>query len=126
MRKPLRTLSVLVLLASLPPPTTAQTGKIETLGALQNVAVPKSIRNLLEAKGYRILVDQNAIAGEIWFRKDIPAQPKKETADVVYDHFVAPPTIADRWSRQASTRCATRSCPMMGTISGPRPAAISC
>jgi len=49
--------------------------------------VPEPVRQVLEAKGYRVLLDGSAIAAELWFRKDMPAQPKKETADVIYDRI---------------------------------------
>jgi hypothetical protein len=80
-----------------------QTGKVEPLGALTDTAVPEGVRQVLEAKGYRVLLDGTSVAAELWLRKDMPAQPKKETADVLYDR-IAESTLVGvvRWP-QAST-----------------------
>lgn len=67
--------------------TVAQAGKVEPLGPLTDAAVPESVRTVLDAKGYRVRLDDSSIAAEIWFRKDLPAQPKKETPDVIYDRL---------------------------------------
>lgn len=64
-----------------------QTGKVEALGTLTDTAVPEGVRLVLEAKGYRVLLDGTSVAAELWLRKDMPAQPKKETADVIYDRI---------------------------------------
>ncbi|HZE26040.1 MAG TPA: hypothetical protein VE083_01580 [Terriglobales bacterium] len=69
-------------------PSVAQVGRVEALGALADAAVPEPVRQALAAKGYRILLEGSAIAAELWLRKDMPAQPKKETADVIYDRIV--------------------------------------
>jgi len=66
---------------------TAQAGKSEAPGALNNPAVPESIRQALAPKGYRILPDINSPAIQIWYRKDVPAQPKNATADAIYDRL---------------------------------------
>ena len=80
-----------------------QTGKVELLSGLSDAAVPDSVRQVLEPKGYRIFLDGTSIAAEIWLRKDLPAQPKKETADVIYDRIVESTLVAVlRWP-QAST-----------------------
>ncbi len=80
-----------------------QVGKVEILGALNDAAVPESVRQVLEPKGYRIFLDGTSIAAEIWLRKDMPAQPKKETADVIYDRIVESTLVGVlRWP-QAST-----------------------
>jgi len=80
-----------------------QTGKVEVLTGLSDAAVPGSVRQVLESKGYRIFLDGTSIAAEIWLRKDLPAQPKKETADVIYDRIVESTLVGVlRWP-QAST-----------------------
>jgi hypothetical protein len=57
------------------------------LGPLGDPAVPESIRQVLAAKGYRILLDESGPATEFWFRKEIPAQPKNASSDAVYDRI---------------------------------------
>src|SRR6202008_4988638 len=65
----------------------AQAAKVEASGSLNNSAVPESIRQVLAPKGYRILPDINSSAIEIWYRKEVPAQPKNATSDAVYDRI---------------------------------------
>jgi hypothetical protein len=76
-----------VLLASISLASPAQDGALETVGALSHASVPESIRQILSAKGYRILLDGNNAAVELWYRKEIPAQTKSASADAVYDRL---------------------------------------
>jgi len=62
----------------------AQAGKVESIGALTDSAVPESIRQTLDAKGYRLTLDDRAPACEVWIRKSIPAQAKKDVEGVAY------------------------------------------
>jgi len=64
-----------------------QVGGIEQLPPLNDPAVPGVIRQLLAPKGYRIFPDANGPALEIWYRKEIPAQPKPATSDAIYDRL---------------------------------------
>ena len=66
---------------------TAQAGKAETPGALNDPAVPEAIRQALAPRGYRILPDITSPAIEIWYRKEVPAQPKNASADAIYDRL---------------------------------------
>jgi hypothetical protein len=63
---------------------TAQNGKIETLGPLTDTSVPDAIRQTLDSKGYRVLLDDGSPACELWLRKSVPGQPKKDSQDVIY------------------------------------------
>jgi len=81
----------------------AQTGKVEALGSLTDATVPESVRQVLDAKGYRIRLDDSTIAAEIWFRKDLPAQPKKETPDVIYDRIAESTLVGALHFPQATT-----------------------
>jgi hypothetical protein len=65
----------------------AQTGKVEVPGTLSDSAVPEAIHRVLAPKGYRILPDGNSPVVEIWYRKEVPAQPKNTSADAVYDRL---------------------------------------
>lgn len=65
----------------------AQAGKVETPAALNDPAVPEAIRQSLAPKGYRILPDVNSPAIQIWYRKDVPAQPKNTARDAIYDRL---------------------------------------
>ncbi len=55
---------------------TARNGKVETLGPLTDTSVPDAVRQTLDSKGYRVC--------ELWLRKNVPAQPKKDSQDVIY------------------------------------------
>ena len=61
----------------------AQTGKVETIEPVTDTAVPDAVRQILEPKGFHLSFDDGTSA-ELWLRKNIPAQPKKDSADVIY------------------------------------------
>ena len=71
----------LVLLFSLA--CVAQNSRVESTEALTDSAVSEAVRQSLEAKGYRLTLDDPKPACELWLRKGVPAQTKKEV-DVVY------------------------------------------
>jgi hypothetical protein len=62
----------------------AQTGKVEKIGPLTDTAVPEAVRQTLDPAGYRVSLDDATAYCELWLRKGVPAQPKKDIADVVY------------------------------------------
>ena len=63
---------------------TAQNGKIENLGPLTDTSVPDAVRQVLDSRGYRVLLDEESLACELWLRKNVPGQPKKDSQDVIY------------------------------------------
>jgi hypothetical protein len=63
---------------------TAQNGKIENLGPLTETSVPDVVRQALESRGYRVLLDDGSTACELWLRNNVPAQAKKDSPDVIY------------------------------------------
>ncbi len=62
----------------------AQTGKVESIGPLTDSSVPRAVLETLEAKGYRLTLDEPAPACELWIRKSVPAQPKKDIEGLAY------------------------------------------
>ncbi len=62
----------------------AQTGKVESIGPLTDGSVPRAVLEILEAKGYRLTLDEPAPACELWIRKSVPAQPKKDIEGLAY------------------------------------------
>lgn len=66
----------------------AQTGKVEKIGPLTDPAVSEAVRQTLDPAGYRISLDDGTAFCDMWLRKSIPAQSKKDTADVVYPQLV--------------------------------------
>ena len=72
----------LVLLLSLL--CAAQTGKVESTGPLTDSAVPEQVRQSLQEKGYRLTLTDPKPACELWLRKSVPVQAKKEVEGVAY------------------------------------------
>jgi hypothetical protein len=62
----------------------SQESKVESTGALTDSAVPEAVRQSLEAKGYRVVLDDPKPACELWFRKNVPVPAKKDVEGVVY------------------------------------------
>ena len=62
----------------------AETGKVETLGALADASVQDSIKKTLDSKGYRVILGDGSIGCELWLRKSVPVQAKKEEAASLY------------------------------------------
>src|SRR5438046_567263 len=79
--RPALTLGAILMLSLL---CTAQKGKIESIGPLTDSAVPEPIRQSLDAKGYRLTLDDPNAACEFWLRKSVPAQPKKDSEAEAY------------------------------------------
>ncbi len=62
----------------------AQTGKVEKIGPLTDPAVSEAVRQALDPAGYRISLDDGTAFCDLWLRKSVPAQAKKDAADVLY------------------------------------------
>ena len=62
----------------------AQAGKVDSVGPLTDNSVPQAVRQLLDIKGYRLTLDVPTPACELYIRKSIPAQTKKEVEGVAY------------------------------------------
>lgn len=65
----------------------AQSGKVESLGPLSDNAVPDAVRQSLDAKGYRLTLDDPKSTCELWLRKSVPASTAKESDNIVYPEF---------------------------------------
>ncbi len=72
----------------------AQAGKVESIGSLTDSAVPEAVRQTLDAKGYRLTLDEPTPACEFWIRKSIPAQPKKDVEGVAYPQLAESTLVA--------------------------------
>jgi hypothetical protein len=62
----------------------AQSGKIESTRPLTDSAVPEQVRQSLDVKGYRLTLDDPKSACELWLRKSIPGQSKKDAEGAAY------------------------------------------
>lgn len=65
----------------------AQAGKVEPTGPLTESTIPEAVRAAVSAKGYRFTLDDAGAAIEIWYRKEVPAQPKGASSSAVYDRL---------------------------------------
>ena len=94
-------LALLFVAASLP--GFAQNGKVETLPALADKSVSEAVRQSLDTKGYKVLLDDGTNACELWLRKAIPAQPKKDVQGVAYPQLAESTLVGVLHFSQAST-----------------------
>jgi len=62
----------------------AQNGKVENTGVLTDSAVPEAVRQSLEDKGYRVTLDDPKPACELWLRRGVPGQAKRDAEGLVY------------------------------------------
>ncbi len=72
----------------------AQTGKVESVGPLTDNAVPEAVRQALDGKGYRLTLDGPTPVCELWIRKSIPAQTKKDAEGVAYPQLAESTLVA--------------------------------
>lgn len=84
MRKTKALLATIGLVLMLSLLAAAQNGKVESTGPLTDSAVPEKVRESLNDKGYRLMLDDPKPACELWLRKSIPAAPKKGSEAVAY------------------------------------------
>ncbi len=82
-KAPLATILIVLVLSLL---SAAQNGKVESMGPLTDSAVPEKVRQSLEAKGYRLTLDDAKPSCELWLRKNVPAQANKN-AELAYPQF---------------------------------------
>jgi hypothetical protein len=75
-----------VLLMMLCPLCIAQSGKVESIGPLTDSVVSEQVRQSLDARGYRLTLDDPKPGCELWLRKSVPAQANKST-ELVYPQF---------------------------------------
>lgn len=61
---------------------------MESAGRLTDTAVPEQVRQSLQENGYRLALDDRKPACELWLRKSVPAQAKKEAEGVAYPQLV--------------------------------------
>jgi|SRR5579862_1693030 len=62
----------------------AQSGKVEPLALLSNAGLSENLKNVLETSGYHLALSNGDILCDIWLRKDVPTQAKKDAPDALY------------------------------------------
>ena len=76
-----------VLVPMFAEPSAGQAGTIETIGPPSDPSVSAAMVQALEGKGHRILPGPGSASIEIWFCKQVPAQPKPANSDAIYDRL---------------------------------------
>jgi hypothetical protein len=61
-----------------------QTGRVDPIGPPTDADIPQPVKSILETTGRRITLDDGAPACEIWLRKSVPVQTKKDLPNVLY------------------------------------------
>src|SRR5438105_11852136 len=93
----------IILFCSIASPCVGQTGTVEALGPLTDASVPETVRQAMDAKGQRVLLDDSSVACEIWLRKSIPAQAKTDAQGALYTQLAESTLIGVLHFPQAST-----------------------
>jgi hypothetical protein len=71
----------------------AQTGKVDSIGPAPS-GVPEAVRKVLEDKGYALKQDDGTPICDLWLRKDVPSQAKKDSQDVLYTQLAESTLVA--------------------------------
>jgi hypothetical protein len=83
-------------------PQSAVVGKIENIQTAPE-GVSAAVRQELDTKGYRLLLDDGSVACEIWLRKSVPSQAQGQTQGTVYPRLSVSTLVAVVNFPQAST-----------------------
>lgn len=79
-----KTLAFTILFFLLTTLCTAQSGKVETLGPATDSSISDAVKKALDTKGYRVTLDDSAVLCDIWLRKSVPAQARKDAQGALY------------------------------------------
>ena len=85
-------LSSLLLLSCLS--ARAESGKIESIGSFTAANASDALKRVLEEKGARVLLSDGTVLCEIWMRKALPVQAKKEISGSAYSEIVDSAVVA--------------------------------
>jgi hypothetical protein len=72
----------------------AATGKVERIDKPAGSPVPDSLWQVLDPKGYRVLLDDGSVVCEVWLRNGVPDSGKKEGGDALYPELSPSALIA--------------------------------
>jgi hypothetical protein len=62
----------------------AQTGKVETVGPPSDSSIPAPVVKILDSQGQRLKLADGSTICDIWLRKSVPAQAKKQSEALLY------------------------------------------
>lgn len=66
----------------------ADGGKVESTGAFTGAGTSESVKASLEDKGYRVTLADGAVLCDIWLRKALPTEAKKDVPGATYTEIV--------------------------------------
>jgi hypothetical protein len=76
-------LTVLLILSAL------ASAKIETANRPANSPVPDAVWQVLDPKGYHVVLDDGTVACDIWLRKSVPSSGKKDVEGALYPQLAS-------------------------------------
>ena len=62
----------------------AQSGKTEPVALPVNAGISENLKNTLETSGYHLMQNNGEVLCDIWSRKSLPDQAKKDVPDTLY------------------------------------------
>ena len=65
----------------------AGNNKLEPVGAFSDAAASDGLKKALEEKGYRVTLSDGTTLCDIWLRKAVPTQQKKDISGAIYTEF---------------------------------------
>ena len=72
----------------------AQTGKVESLALPGNATVSENLKNALETSGYHLAQSNGDVLCDIWLRKNLSTQAKKDVPDALYPELAESTLVA--------------------------------
>ena len=86
--------AVPILLVLLTLAASAQSAKVEPVGALADSSAAESLKKAVEEKGYRVTLPDGTVVCDLWLRKSLPAAEKSEVSGVSYSEIPVSAVIA--------------------------------
>jgi hypothetical protein len=65
----------------------AQIGKVENLRDFGDAGASAEMKKALDPKGYRLSLDDGTVVCDLWLRKNLPAQPKRDVQGTLYSQL---------------------------------------
>jgi hypothetical protein len=98
-----RLASLIFLLSLAPFAKVAAAGKVEIIGAFTDATASESVRDALEAQGYRITLADGSVLCDLWFRKAVPTRSAKSDVPGAIYNVLADSTLVGVVSIQKAT-----------------------
>jgi hypothetical protein len=98
-----KSLATCIVFLSVVAANAAPGGKIETLGGFTDSSVSEAVKKAIDSKGYRIILDDDSVLCEIWLRKNVPEQAKKDTSGALYSQLAESTLVGVISFSQATT-----------------------